>query len=148
MAYWLYITNSDNWEITKERNLLGAAETKKNALARVNKGDRCLVYVKSETINRDIIGPKIVGEYEVVSEVFEDGTKVFVAPPNMQNESYRLRIMLEPVKVFASPIEFKPLIPKLFFLPNKKHWTGPIRGKAIVKIPKSDYDLIVASANK
>ena len=144
MNYWIYVTNSDNWAVTKKTNILGASTRHKNALSRVKKGDKCLVYEKGA----GRIEPKIVAQYEIASTVFEDSKKMFVTPPNTPDETFQLRLRLEPVRVFEPPIEFKPLIPRLSFLPNKIHWTGPIRGKAMVQIPQSDYDCIISDARK
>ena len=145
MSYWIYVTNSDNWAITKKTNILGASARNKNALSRVKRGDKCLVYMKGEFIAGNWIEPKIVAEYEIASTVFEDSKKMFVAPPNAPHETFQLRLRLEPISVFEPPIEFKPLIQRLSFLPNKTIWTGPIRGRAMVHIPASDYNFIVSS---
>jgi predicted RNA-binding protein len=148
MAYWIYVTNSDNWTITKKTNILGASARYKNALSRVKKGDQCLVYVKGEISAGETLRPKIVAQYEIASTVFEDSKKLFVTPPNTPNETFPLRLRLEAVRVFEPPIDFKPLILRLSFLPNKTYWTGPIRGKAVVQIPQSDYDRIISQAKK
>jgi predicted RNA-binding protein len=147
MSYWIYVTNSDNWAVTKKTNILAASARYKNALSKVKKGDKCLVYVKSEIIAREKIEPKIVAQYEIASTVFEDNKKIFVAPPLLPHETFDFRIRLKPLGVFSTPVEFKPLIQRLSFISNKKHWTGSIRGSAIVKIPKSDYDLITSPAD-
>jgi predicted RNA-binding protein len=145
MRYWIYVTNSDNWAVTKKTNILGASARHRNACSKVKKCDNCLVYVKGAVVAGERINPKIVAEYEIASTVFEDSTKMFLAPSNAPHETFRWRLRLEPVRVFEPPIEFKPLIPRLSFLPNKIIWTGPIRGKALVQIPASDYNLIVPS---
>jgi predicted RNA-binding protein len=144
MTYWIYVTNSDNWAVTKNTNILGASSKHKKMLSRVQKGDKCLVYVKGQEIAGERIDPKIVAQYEIASVVFEDRKKMFVAPPNAPHEVYKLRLRLEPEKVFESPIEFKPLIQRLSFLPNKTIWTGPLRGRAMIQIPEKDYDLITS----
>jgi len=46
--------------------------------------------------------------------------------------------------IFAPPIEFKPLIPNLAFITNKKQWSGHIRGQAMRTIPEEDYRLIMS----
>jgi predicted RNA-binding protein len=148
MSNWIYVTNSDNWPVTKKTNILGASAKHKKMLSRVKKGDKCLVYVKGEVIAGKTIEPKIVSEYEIVSMVFEDSKAIFVAPTNAPEETFKFRLRLEPMRVFEPPIEFKPLIPRLSFLPNKIHWTGPIRGKAMLKIPQSDYDCMISNAKK
>jgi predicted RNA-binding protein len=117
-------------------------------LSRVKKADKCLVYVKSQLAAGETIEPQIVAQYEIASTVFEDGEKMFVTPPNNPNETFQLRLRLESLRVFEPPIEFKPLIQRLSFLPNKTNWTGPIRGRAMVQIPQSDYDCIISDAKK
>jgi predicted RNA-binding protein len=148
MSYWIYVTNSDNWAVTKKTNILGASAKYKNTLSRVKKGDKCLVYVKGENHAGEWVTPKIVAEYEIASTVFEDSKTLFVAPPYAARETFELRLRLESLEVFEPPIEFKPLIKRLSFLPNKTHWAGPIRGRAMVQIPQSDYDCIISDANK
>jgi predicted RNA-binding protein len=146
MSHWIYVTNSDNWAVTKKTNILGASARYNNSLSKVKKGDKCLVYVKGEVIAGEKIEPKIVALYEIASTVFEDTKRMFVTPPNARHETFQLRLRLELIRVFKPPIEFKPLIPVLSFLPNKTYWTGPLRGKGIVSIPKSDFDRIVSDA--
>ena len=64
----------------------------------------------------------------------------------MGNETFPLRIRLKPAKIFDKPAEFKPLIPKLKFITNRKRWSGHLMGKAMREIPEEDYRLIVNSA--
>jgi predicted RNA-binding protein len=146
MDYWIYVTTSENWAITEKTNVLGASVKYRKTLDKLKKGDKCLVYIKSEKVADEMQGPKIVAQYNVTSSVFEDSNKLFIAPKTAPFETYALRLNLAPIKIFEPPIEFKPLVAKLFFLPNKQNWTGPIRGKAMVKIPKSDYDFIISHA--
>jgi len=145
MSCWIYVTNSDNWAVTKKTNILGASAKHKKVLSKAKKGDKCLVYVKSEISAGERLGPNIVAQYEIASTVFEDRKKLFVTPPDTPDETFPLRLLLEPLKLFEPPIEFKPLIPRLSFLPNKSYWTGPIRGKAMVQIPQGDYDTITST---
>jgi len=143
MAYWLCITNEENWEIIKKNKIWGVAEKHQNTISKVKKGDRCLIYVKQEKIGDELKESRIVGEYEVISEVFKDSKRIFKSPPNMRNESFPYRIKLKPIKVFKKPIEFKPLIPKLNFIKNKRKWSGHLMGRAMRQIPEEDYRLIV-----
>lgn len=41
---------------------------------------------------------------------------------------------------------FKPLLPYLSFITNKKQWSGHIRGQAMRTIPEEDYGLIMKAA--
>jgi len=54
---------------------------------------------------------------------------------------WRVKIITQ-IRVFDKPIEFKPLIPKLKFITNKKKWTGHLMGKAMREIPEDDFKLI------
>jgi len=62
----------------------------------------------------------------------------------MGKEVFPYRIRLKPAKIFDTPVEFKPLIPKLSFIKNKTMWTGHIR-QAMRIIPEEDYKLIMAA---
>jgi predicted RNA-binding protein len=146
MNYWLYITNSENWKVTKETNTLGASTRYKNALSRMQIGDKCLVYVIGGRSDGEKTLPKIVGEYNVASKVFQDSTRIFKAPTNAPSEIFNLRIQLEPLNIFKDPIGFKPLVSQLAFIKNKQRWSLHIRGRAVVEIPEDDYSLIASKA--
>ncbi len=145
MNYWIYITTSDNWKITKKLNLLGAPERNKNAMARLRKGDRCLIYVKQERVAGNISGAQIVGDYEIASDVFHDSKRVFTTPRGLsENETFGLRTKLKPRAVFEKPIDFKPLIEKLAFITNKRNYGAHLIGRALIPIGEGDYKLIVS----
>jgi len=145
MAYWLCITNEENWKVIKEKNIWGVPHRHKNTIAKVKPDDKCLIYVMSTKRNKDIIPPRIVAAYEVISEVFEDQSRIFKSLPG-RNEVFPYRVKLKPIKIFRKPIDFKSLIPELKFIKNKRKWTGHIQGKAMREIPKEDYDLIMSKA--
>ena len=123
---------------------MSSAHTKeyKKALARMQEGDKCLVYMKSERRGDDILEPQIVGEYEVASKLFVDTKKIFQSPTDSPFEKFPLRIKLKPLAILEIPILFKPLVPKLNFIKNKRNWAVSIRGKAVIEIPESDYKII------
>ena len=146
MTYWLCITNEENWKIIKEKNIWGVPERHKNTISKVKQGDRCLIYVKQEREKDKIKEPRIVAEYEVISEVFKDSKRIFRTPLGMRNEVFPLRIKLKPVEIFSKPVDFKSLIPELKFITNKKKWSGHLMGKAMREIPEEDYRLIIGSA--
>ncbi len=141
MAYWLCITNEENWKIIRERNIWGVPERHKNTIAKVKPGDKLLIYVKQENIGGELKPSRIVGVYKVISEPFKDSTRIFKTPKGMGTESFPWRVKIEPIKIFDKPIEFKPLIPKLKFITNKKKWTGHLIGKAMREIPEEDFKL-------
>ncbi len=145
MTHWLCITTEDNWNIVRKRNIWGVSQRHKNTIANVKQGDKCLIYVMSTKKNQETIPPRIVAAYEVISEVFEDRSRIFKSPPG-KSETYPYRIKLKPIKIFDEPVDFKSLIPELKFIKNKKRWTGHIQGKAMRRIPKEDFELILSKA--
>ena len=142
MAYWLCITTEENWNIIKEKNVWGVPQRHKNTITKVKPGDKCLIYVMSTKRYKEIIPPRIVAAYEVVSGVFEDRSRIFKSLPR-KSEIYPYRIKLKPIKIFKKPLDFKSLIPELKFIKNKRKWTGHIQGKAMREIPEEDFRLIV-----
>jgi len=142
MTYWLCITNEENWKVIRERNIWGVPERHKNTIVRVKPGDKLVIYLKRERVKDKVVEPRIVAVYEAVSEVFRDSSRIFKTPKGMGNETFPLRIKLKPVKIFEKPVEFKPLIPKLKFITNKKKWSGHLMGKAMREIPEDDFKLI------
>jgi predicted RNA-binding protein len=140
MKYWLCITNQENWDIIKEKGIWGVSARHKGTIQEVRPGDKLLIYVVSTRLEKEIIPSKIVAAYEVSSELFEDRTMIF--KPNRKGEPYPLRVKLKEVKIFPTPVEFKPMIQRLTFIKNKKKWSGHIQGKAMREIPAEDYELL------
>ncbi len=146
MAYWLCITTEENWNVIKGKNVWGVPERHKNTIAKVKPGDKLLIYVKQEKVGDETKPSRIVAVYEAASEVFKDSSRIFKTPRGMSNETFPLRIKLKPIKIFSKPVEFKPLIPKLKFITNKRKWSGHLMGKAMREIPEDDYNLILGMA--
>lgn len=145
MTYWLCITNEENWEVVKQRAVWGVAERHLNTIAKAKKGDMLVMYLKKEKIGEKLRESRISGIFEATSDVFRDSTHIFGVPKGMGAESFPLRIKLKPVKIFEKPLEFKPLIPKLSFITNKKWWSAAyLRGKAMREIPRADFEVITA----
>jgi predicted RNA-binding protein len=72
MKYWLCITTEDNWKIIRDKNIWGVPERHKNTISKVKPGDKLLIYVKQERIDKDVKESRIMAVYEVVSEVFRE----------------------------------------------------------------------------
>jgi predicted RNA-binding protein len=100
-------------------------------------GDTILMYTRSEVHGKDVLPSTIMGEFRV-TKIYEDGSILFVATPQMGDEVLPYQFRLKPVKIFIDPIEFKPLIPELGFVTNKTIWSGHFR-QAMGEIPEEDY---------
>ena len=121
--------------------------------------DTFLVYVGQQVIDRETtLPPAITGCFEIVSDVSEGTERIFSSPLNVGrgrgrgrgqgtgDEVFPLRVRLRAVEIFDPPVSFKPLIPKLAFITNKKQWSGHTRGQAMRMIPEEDYLYIMKAA--
>lgn len=143
MAYWLCITTEANWKVIKEKNVWGVPERHKNTIAKVKPGDKLVIYLKQEKVNDEVKPSRIVGIYEVVSEHFKDSTRIFSSKGMRTNETFPWRVKIKPIKIFDKPVEFKPLIPKLKFIRNKRNWASHLTGRSMRNILKEDFELIL-----
>jgi predicted RNA-binding protein len=140
---WFCISTRENAEVVDKKHAWGIAKRYNKTIARVKKGDTLLIYAMQAKVGDDLLPSVITGEYLVMSDVYEDDSQIFQTPTFLVNECFPLRLKLKPLKLFKPPIEFKPLIPKLGFIKNKKMWTGHIRG-AMRVIPEEDYQKIIS----
>ncbi|MFA5667315.1 MAG: EVE domain-containing protein [Candidatus Cloacimonadaceae bacterium] len=145
MTHWIASSNRDNWKILETKHIWGVPRRNKNLMQRVKPGDTILVYVRQEKEGDTILPSAITGAYEVVSQPYEDHTRLFITPEHMGDEVFPFRMKLRPVAAFAKPLEFKPLIPDLKFITNKTMWSGHLR-IAMREIPEEDYRLILKRA--
>ena len=141
MTHWIASTNRQNWKIIQTHNIWGIAKRHKNTHARVQRGDTLVIFVSQQKEGEKILPSAITGAYEI-TDIYEDITPLFTAPPQMGDERFPYRFKLKPLKIFSKPLEFKPLIPDLQFITNKVMWTGHLR-TAMREIPEEDYELIV-----
>jgi len=142
MTIWIASGNRENWEVARKHNIWGVPKRSKALHSRKKKGDTILIYARSETHAKEVLSSVILGEFKV-TELFEDTTPLFTAPPQMGDEVFPFRFRLKQVKIFKEPVEIKPLIPKLGFVTNKTMWSGHFR-TAMREIPEEDYRKIVA----
>ena len=145
MTHWIASSNRDNNKILEKKHIWGVPKRNKTLMQRVKPGDTILVYVRQEKEGDTILPSAITGAYEVVSEPYEDHSRLFVTPPHMGDEVFPFRMRVKPVAVFAEPLEFKPLIQDLKFITNKTMWSGHLR-IAMREIPEVDYQLILKRA--
>ena len=132
MTHWIAPSNRVNAKILDTKHVWGVPRRNKSLMHRVKPGDTTLPSA-------------ITGAYEVVADPYEDHSPLFVTPPHMGDEVFPYRMKVRPIKVFAEPLEFKPLIGDLTFITNKTMWSGHLR-VAMREIPEEDYRLILRRA--
>lgn len=148
MTRWLAISNRENSAISLQKNVWGVPRRYTNVIHRVKPCDSICMYVGQKLVNKEILPPAITSVFEVVSSEYEDSSEIFTSPKKLGNEVFPLRVNLKLLKVFKEPVEFKPLIPRLKFITNKKMWSGHIRGQAMREIPEEDYQLIISQTSR
>jgi predicted RNA-binding protein len=147
MTHWIASSNRDNWKILEKKHIWGVPKRNRTLMQRAKPGDTILVYVRQEKEGDTILPSAITGAYEVISEPYEDHSRLYVTPPQMGDEVFPFRMKIRPVAVFAEPLEFKPLIGDLKFIKNKTMWSGHLR-IAMREIPEEDYRFILKRAGQ
>ena len=142
--YWLCITSRENWNVVQQQEVWGVAERHRNTIQKVKIGDHLLFYLMSELKNGQRLESALGGRAEVTSDVFRDTKRIFSSNSvKKRTEVFPLRINLTAVRPFKEEVLFKPLIPDLEFIKNKRKWSGHIQGKAMRMIPEKDFQTIV-----
>ncbi len=145
MTHWIASSNRANAKVLDREHIWGVPKRNKSIMHRVKPGDTLLIYIRQEKVDDATLPSAIAGVYDVVSEPYEDHTRLFLTPPHMGDEVFPYRMRVRPVTVFPEPLEFKPLIPDLKFITNKRMWSGHLR-QAMRTIPEEDYQLILKRA--
>jgi len=125
----------------QQQGIWGVADHHKNSIGKVEIGDKLLFYVIGESSGQNRLEPAITGLAEAASEVFRDRKEIFRSGSvKSPSEIFPLRIKLSNLIVLKEEIPFKPFIPSLEFIKNKKKWSGHIQGLAMRMIPRDDFE--------
>lgn len=139
MSNWLCILNRENFEVVKEQLVWGVSEHHKKRLESTKPGDICAFYLVSEGPRKR---PAIGGIFKVESESYEDQSDLFPFKRST-TEKYPYRVRLTPVKLFEPVLVFKPLIPHMKFITNKRKYGSHVMGRAMLKISEEDINFIL-----
>jgi predicted RNA-binding protein len=141
MNYWLFVTTAENLKIITEKSFVGFPNRNEHALSRVKKGDKCLIYTKRGV--GECYTPLVSGEYQIVSDVYVENTRVFNGPERPK-EVFPLRLKLKRIGRPTDPVPFKPIVPYLAFIINKRFWGASLQGRGLINISEKDYLTIVS----
>lgn len=133
LKYWIFVTNKATWKTVRDKNIWGSDT---NTVKKIRKGDKAVVYVMQTKKGDESIPPRIKGAYEVVSEPYEDHSRIF------KGRTYPNRVKLKPSILLEKEfVNFRNLVSDLNFIKNKRVWSGHLRS-GINDMPKEDYNLI------
>ncbi len=144
---WLCVTNQRNWRVVVSRGIWGVSERFRRSIELVKPGDKLVFYLVQEKHEGELVPSRVVGVMSVVSEPFVDKRKIFKPAGSAGEEIFPYRVRVKKELIPKGWVEFKPLVDKLKFIKNKQYWTGALR-RAMVKIPKEDYELLVQELKK
>ena len=146
MKSWLCILNRENFEVVKEVHVWGVAQRHYKRIVTTEIGDKCAFYLIKESFCGQELESAIGGVFVIASKPYEDCFKIFSPKDGPDQETYPYRVKLKPVMLFVPNLPFKPLIPLLKFIVNKKNYSSHMRGKAMRTIPDEDMKVILDSA--
>jgi predicted RNA-binding protein len=134
--------SEDNFEISKQRNLIGMRGSKKRDLDKMQVGDMVVFYVTKKAIDSSSSDSSskvqaFKGIGEITSETFSSDEPIW---KTLDNDLFPHR---KKVKFLDTDLNvpIRPLIEKLSFVKNPVRWAFPfLRG--YVEIKASDLDLI------
>ncbi|MCR4324076.1 MAG: EVE domain-containing protein [Candidatus Curtissbacteria bacterium] len=133
--YWLLVTDPNNFEVMKAKNIAAMKARRKNFAEKVEPGDKVVFYLTK-------IG-KFGGVAEFKSKSKYDEKKMFPVEKPGETHPWRFDIKFEvklPEDKYVSAEEFKE---KLVYLKKwpAKYWKLGFQGN-IHEIPKEDYETL------
>ena len=133
MNYWVICITEDNLQIALQEQILGFKQSKCTRVRSFSPGDAVTFYVSRVALTSYRPVQKFVGQAEVKNKPYKSTEIIW------KGDLFPIRIELKSIS--NASCEIKPLIDKLSFIKNKKHWGGVFMG-GILRIPASDFDLI------
>lgn len=140
--YWIICMSEDNFEISKQHNLIGMRESKKIDLDKMQVGDEVVFYVPKKTIDSSSSDPAnkiqaFKGIAEITSETFSSDESIWKP---LGNDIFPHRKKVKFLETDLN-VPIRPLIEKLSFVTNTAWWALPLR-RGYVEIEESDLELI------
>lgn len=140
---WFCVTTRANDKISQQEELWGVSKRFEKSINKLQLGDTLVMYTMQEIVDKEIIPSAISGIYSVISSVYTESKFIFKTPRRMEHEKFPIRVKIKPIEIFRDSIPFKPLIPNMRFIKNKKMWTGSLRA-AMRLISEEDYQYIIS----
>lgn len=136
--YWIVVGSEENMRIAEARgfDIFGFKSTRRREAAQIQPGDKLIFYLTKIM--------KFGGLAEVISESFEDHTKVFKSAKPQEDYPFRIRVQAEIILKPDQHLDVKEIAPRMQY-PRKwppEHWRLAFQGN-LHRIPQEDYDLIV-----
>jgi len=135
MRYWVNVISSNHVKKGIEGGFTQYGHGKRAALERLSPGDVIIFYSARETIARNSPAVQRFTAHAKVSE-----TPVYRMELSSTFKPWRKDVEFTPESKFRS-VDIRPLIGKLDFIRDKKHWGVAFR-RGLFEIPEKDYQVI------
>ncbi len=129
--YWIIVGSKDHVKAGVAGGFAQACHGKATPLKRLQKGDYILFYSGKQTLGK----PDICREFTAVGKVIDEETY----PVQVSEDFCPARRKVEFLS--ARTVSILPLIDRLGFIRNKKHWGYPFRF-GFFEIGRDDFELI------
>ena len=131
--YWIIVASRDHVQAGVRDGFAQANHGKSSPLKRLHAGDGIVYYSSKETYGEEAKCQK----FTAIGTVKDDD--VYVG--EMGNDFHPARRNIDFQK--SEDVSILPLIEKLTFIQDKKHWGVPFRF-GFLQIPREDFELIAA----
>ena len=135
MRYWVNVISSNHVKKGVEGGFTQYGHGKRAALERLSPGDIIIFYSARETIARN---SPVVQRFTAHAKVSE--TPVYQVAVSSTFKPWRKNVEFTRGSNFKS-VHIRPLIAKLDFIRDKKHWGIAFR-RGLFEIPEKDYRII------
>jgi len=139
--------SEDNFEISKQHNLIAMRESKKTDIDKMKVGDVVVFYIPKKAIDSSSSNEAskiqtFQGIAKITSETFSSDEPIW---RTLDNDTFPHRKKIEFIDT-ALNTPIRPLIERLSFVTNTAWWALPLR-RGYVEINRTDLDVIRESAS-
>ncbi len=142
--YWILSMSEDNYNIAKDRGLIGMSERSRPAIQKIAVGDLIIFYISKKHVDSLPNDPaervqQFRGIAQVTGKPFESNDLIWHV---RESELFPFRRKVEFLSDASAAV--RPLIEKLSFVTNTIYWALPLR-KGYVEITQKDLETIQAA---
>lgn len=142
--YWILSMSEDNYNIAKDRGLIGMSERSRPAIHKIAVEDLIIFYITKKHVDSPPNDPservrQFRGIAQVTGEPFESNDLIWHV---REGELFPFRRKVEFLSDASTKV--RPLIEKLSFVTNTMYWALPLR-KGYVEITQKDLETIQAA---
>jgi predicted RNA-binding protein len=129
-GYWLLITSRSNWCRLQVRNEWAFSDKSSLLTKKIHLEDRAIVYLGKEGAG---VASAIGGSIRFIGKPFR------LAGGDLFDQVYPIRVPTKVTRILEHPVPFRPLVPCVEFIANKRSWGSYFQGRAAIKMAENDF---------